>query len=78
MELVLDRRLSDLRIYPAIDINKSGTRKEELLLSTDVLVRMHALRKIMADYNSTETMKFILDPMQSTRNNTEFFKMMNQ
>lgn len=78
MELVLDRRLSDLRIYPAIDINKSGTRKEELLLPADTLVKMHMLRKLTADYSTTETMRFILDPITNSRNNAEFFKNMNQ
>jgi len=78
MELVLDRRLSDLRIYPAIDINKSGTRKEELLLSADILAKMYMLRKLTADYSTTETMRFILDPITNSRNNTEFFKNMNQ
>jgi len=78
MELVLDRRLSDLRIYPSIDINRSGTRKEELLLSAEVLNRMHILRGILSDYNPTETMKFILERIKLTKSNEEFFKSMNQ
>jgi len=78
MELVLDRKLSDLRIFPAIDINRSGTRKEELLLSKDTLVRIHALRRIIAENNPTETMKFIRERIRTTKNNEEFFKSMNQ
>ncbi|NQT35457.1 transcription termination factor Rho, partial [bacterium] len=78
MELVLDRRLSDLRIFPSIDINRSGTRREELLLSEDVLKRMHILRGILSDYNPTETMKFILERIRVTKNNEEFFRTMNK
>ncbi len=78
MELVLDRHLSDLRVFPSIDINRSGTRKEELLMSKDVLNRIHILRGILSDYNPTETIKFILERIKTTRNNEEFFKAMNQ
>lgn len=78
MELVLDRKLSDLRIFPAININRSGTRKEELLLDTNTLVRMHALRKILSDYNTPDTMKFVMERIKATRSNEDFFKSMNQ
>ena len=78
MELVLDRKLSDIRIFPAIDINRSGTRKEELLLESHTLVRIHTLRRILADNNPTETMKFILERIRATKNNEEFFRSMNQ
>lgn len=78
MELVLDRKLSDLRVFPAMDINRSGTRKEELLLSPINLVRIHALRSILSDNNSIETMKFILERIKATKNNDIFFKSMNQ
>ncbi len=78
MELMLDRKLSDMRIFPAIDINRSGTRKEELLLDTNTIVRMHALRGILSDYNTPESMKFILERIAATRSNEEFFKSMNQ
>lgn len=78
MELVLDRRLSDLRIYPSIEINRSGTRREELLLSEDVLNRIHILRGILSDYNPSETMKFVLERIKATKSNDEFFKSMNQ
>ena len=78
MELVLDRRLADLRIFPDIDLNRSGTRREALLLNEDVLNRMHILRGILSDYNPTETMKFILERIKVTKHNDEFFKSMNQ
>ncbi|MDP8228873.1 MAG: transcription termination factor Rho [Candidatus Electryoneaceae bacterium] len=78
MEMVLDRKLSDLRIFPSMDINRSGTRKEELLLGKDTLVRMHTLRRILADYNTLETVKFILERIDATRSNNEFFRSMNQ
>ena len=78
MELVLDRKLSDMRIYPAIDINPSGTRKEELLLDKNTLAKILALRSILADYNTTETIKFLLEHIRSTKNNAEFFKKMNR
>ena len=78
MELVLDRRLADLRVFPAIDINKSGTRREELLLPDDVLNRVHILRGILSDYNPTETMKFLLERIKMTKTNEEFFRTMNQ
>ncbi|MBT7790313.1 MAG: transcription termination factor Rho, partial [Calditrichaeota bacterium] len=78
MELVLDRNLSDLRIYPAIDINPSGTRKEELLFDKSTLSKIVALRSILSDYNPTETIKFLLEHIRSTKNNAEFFKKMNR
>ncbi|MFQ3596752.1 MAG: transcription termination factor Rho [Chloroherpetonaceae bacterium] len=77
MELVLDRRLAERRIFPSIDILKSGTRKEELLVSQEEISRMWLLRKYMADKNSVESMEFILDKMDGTKSNKEFFKMMN-
>ncbi|OFV88921.1 MAG: transcription termination factor Rho [Acidobacteria bacterium RBG_16_68_9] len=78
MEVHLDRRLVDKRIFPAIDINRSGTRKEELLLSRDVLQRVWILRKLLAQLNSVEAMEFFMDKMQGTKNNTEFLETMNQ
>ena len=78
MELVLDRNLSDRRIFPSIEINRSGTRREELLLSDDVLNRIHILRGILSDYNPIETMKFVLERIKATKTNDEFFKSMNQ
>ncbi|MBL7073851.1 transcription termination factor Rho [candidate division KSB1 bacterium] len=78
MEMVLDRKLSDRRIFPAMDINRSGTRKEELLLSKNELNRMWILRNLLSDMNSVEAMKFVLEKMADTKSNREFFKMMTR
>jgi transcription termination factor Rho len=77
-ELVLDRRLADRRIFPAIDINKSGTRKEELLLDKDELNRVHLLRNFLADMPVVEAMEFLLERMKRTKTNKEFFASMAQ
>jgi transcription termination factor Rho len=76
LELVLDRRLADLRIFPAIDVLKSGTRREELLLGPAILQRMYALRSVLDHNNSVETMKFLRDKMADTKSNSEFFETM--
>jgi transcription termination factor Rho len=78
MEVHLDRRLIDKRIFPAIDINRSGTRKEELLVSRDVLQRVWILRKLLSQLNPVEAMEFLQDKMQGTKANTEFLDSMNQ
>ncbi len=78
MEIHLDRRLMDKRIFPAVDINRSGTRKEELLLSRDVLNRVWILRKLLSQLNTVEAMEFLMDKMQGTKNNQEFLELMNQ
>jgi transcription termination factor Rho len=78
MEIHLDRRLVDKRIFPAIDINRSGTRKEELLLGKDVLARVWILRKLLAQLNPVESMEFIMDKITDTKNNQEFLDSMNQ
>jgi len=78
MELVLDRRLADRRVYPAIDINRSGTRKEELLLEKDELNRVYLLRNFLADMPSVEAMEFLLERMKRTKTNKEFFATMAQ
>jgi len=77
MELVLDRKLADKRIYPAIDMNKSGTRKEELLLEPSVLNRVWILRKLLSSLNSVDSMQFLLEKMQHTKDNKEFLELMN-
>ncbi|HEX2962835.1 MAG: transcription termination factor Rho [Bacteroidota bacterium] len=77
MELVLSRDLSDRRIFPAIDINKSGTRKEELLLREEELNKIWILRKIFSDFDPIEAMEFLLDKMKGTKNNKEFINNMN-
>jgi len=78
MELVLDRKLADRRIFPAIDLQKSGTRKEELLLSEFELNRIWILRKLLADLSPVEMMEFVLDKMRLTRNNQEFLESMSE
>ncbi len=77
MELVLDRDLSDRRIYPAINVNRTGTRKEELLLKEDDLAKIWILRKILSELNSIEAMEFLLDKMRGTKNNQDFLNNMN-
>ncbi|MEK6223520.1 MAG: transcription termination factor Rho [Thermodesulfobacteriales bacterium] len=77
MECYLDRRLADKRIFPAIDLQRSGTRKEELLLSEEVLNKVWLLRKVLNPMNTTEAMEFLLDKMSGTKSNKEFFNMMN-
>lgn len=78
MELVLDRRLSDKRLYPSFDIVKSGTRKEELLLSRKELGRMWILRKLLNDMKVEEAMEFMLSRIKRTKNNNEFLDTMSQ
>ena len=77
MELVLDRGLSDRRIFPAIGVNKSGTRKEELLLNEDELNKVYIMRKFLSEYDSIEAMEFLLDKMRGTKNNKEFMQSMS-
>ncbi|KAB2909618.1 MAG: transcription termination factor Rho [Ignavibacteriales bacterium] len=77
MEIVLDRDLSDRRIFPAIDINRSGTRREEMLLKEDDLLRIYILRKYLSDFTPVEAMEELLDKMRGTKNNKEFLLMMN-
>jgi transcription termination factor Rho len=76
-DIYLDRHLADKRIFPAIDLNRSGTRKEELLLEPDVLNKVWILRRIMAPMNSVDTMDFLLDKMRGTKGNKDFLDMMN-
>lgn len=76
MELVLDRRISDRRIFPAIDINRSGTRKEELLIPEDVLPKIWVLRKFLAEMNPVEAMEFLIDRMKKTKSNAKFLASM--
>ncbi len=77
-EVVLDRKLADKRVYPAIDIQKSGTRKEEMLVEQGVLNRMWMLRKVLSPMGTVDSMEFLLEKMRDTKNNDEFFDMMNQ
>jgi len=77
MEIVLDRRLADRRIFPAIDINRSGTRKEEMLLTKKELSRVWVLRKLLNEMNPVEAMEFLLDKMRGTRSNEDFLDSMS-
>ncbi len=76
-ELVLDRKLANKRVYPAIDVPASGTRREDLLMDKEELQRIWILRKFMSDMNSVESMEFLLQKMKGTRNNAEFLVSMN-
>jgi len=78
MEIVLDRRLADRRVWPAIDIHLSGTRKEELLLPTDILHKVWLLRKVLSPLSPVECMEFLLEKMKDTKGNEEFLSKMNQ
>ena len=78
MEIYLDRHLSEKRVFPAIDINRTGTRKEDLLLSDEVLKRVWILRKILAPMSSIDSMEFLLDKMRGTKSNVEFINAMSK
>jgi transcription termination factor Rho len=78
MEINLDRRLVDRRVFPSIDIQRSGTRKEELLLERNDLNRIWLLRKVLQPMNTVESMEFLLEKMQATKNNRDFLDSMNQ
>jgi transcription termination factor Rho len=78
MEILLNRRMMEKRIYPTMDINRSGTRREELLIPKDVLQKIWLLRKILHDMEELDAMEFILGKMKMTKNNAEFFDMMRK
>lgn len=78
MELHLDRRLADKRTYPAMDINRSGTRKEDLLLDSAQLQRIWLLRRVLSSMNTVDAMEFLLEKMAETKTNQEFLDSMNQ
>jgi transcription termination factor Rho len=78
MEVHLDRRLAEKRVYPAINLNKSGTRREELLIKPDILQKVWILRKFIHDMDEVEAMEFLLDKLKTTKNNAEFFDMMRR
>jgi transcription termination factor Rho len=77
MELHLDRRLVDKRVWPAIDVNRSGTRKEDLLMDPEELRRMYILRKVLSDMNPVEAMELLVNRMARTKTNPEFLMSMN-
>ena len=78
MEVHLARRLAEKRVYPAININPSGTRREELLIKPDLLQKIWILRKLLHDMDELQAMEFLLDKMRQTKNNAEFFDMMKR
>ena len=77
-EIVLDRKLADKRTWPAMDITKSGTRKEELLVDRGTLSKMWVLRRILTPMGVTDSMEFLIDKIKDTKNNPDFFEAMNQ
>lgn len=76
-EIVLDRKIADKRVFPAIDIAKSGTRKEELLIDKANLAKAWVIRKILNPMNTTEAIEFLINKMKYSKNNDEFFNQMN-
>ena len=76
-EIVLDRKVSDKRVFPAIDIAKSGTRKEDLLVTADNLKKMFVLRRILNPMGAQDGIEFLIDKLKSTKSNGEFFDSMN-
>ena len=76
-EIILDRKLSDKRVFPAIDITKSGTRKEELLVDKATLQKMWVLRRILNPMGTTDAMEFLLDKLKTSKTNDDFFDSMN-
>ena len=78
MEIHLDRRMAEKRVYPAINVNRSGTRREELLLMPDVLQKMWILRKLLYNMDDLEAMEFLLEKIKATKNNAEFFDSMRR
>jgi len=78
MELHLDRKLADKRVFPAIDMQRSGTRKEDLLLTELELKRVWVLRKVLSPLNPVDAMEFLLDKMKLTKDNVEFLESMSE
>jgi transcription termination factor Rho len=76
-EIILDRKVADKRTFPAIDITRSGTRKEELLTSPDQLKKMYVLRRILNPMGTMDAIDFLLDKLRNTKHNSEFFESMN-
>ncbi len=78
MEIHLDRRMSEKRVYPSINVNRSGTRREELLITPDVLPKVWILRKLLFGMDELEATEFLLDKLRATKNNDEFFNSMKK
>ena len=77
-EIVLERKIADKRVFPAIDIQKSGTRKEELLVTKDALNKMYMLRRVLSPMGTVDAVEFLIDKLKDTKNNDDFFTRMNQ
>ena len=77
-DIVLDRKVSDKRIFPSLDVGKSGTRKEELLVDPSTLSKMWVLRRILMQMGTIDAMQFLLDKMKDAKSNEDFFASMNQ
>jgi transcription termination factor Rho len=78
MEVHLNRRIGEKRVYPAIDINRSGTRREELLLKPEILQKVWVLRKLLYPMDELEATEFLVDKVKQTKNNAEFFDSMRR
>ena len=78
MEVHLDRRIGEKRVYPAININRSGTRREELLIDSDLLQKVWILRKLLHPMDELAAMEFMLEKMKNTKTNDEFFSAMKR
>ncbi|MCW5681447.1 MAG: transcription termination factor Rho, partial [Xanthobacteraceae bacterium] len=76
-EIILDRKVSDKRVFPAMDITRSGTRKEELLVPPDQLKKMYVLRRILNPMGTVDAIEFLIDKLKQTKNNGDFFESMN-
>jgi transcription termination factor Rho len=78
MEIHLDRRMAEKRTYPAINVNRSGTRKEEMLLKPDILQKVWVLRKVLYPMDDLEATEFLVDKVKATKSNAEFFDSMRR
>jgi len=78
MEIHLDRRMAEKRIYPAINVNRSGTRREELLLKPEILQKIWVLRKLLYPMDELEATEFLVDKLRATKNNADFFDSMRR
>jgi transcription termination factor Rho len=76
-EIILDRKVADKRVFPAIDIMRSGTRKDELLVEKGVLAKTYVLRRILSPMGTVDAIEFLLDKLRSSKNNSDFFESMN-
>ena len=77
-EVILERKLSDKRVFPSIDVTKSGTRKEELLVSKDILAKMWVLRRILMQMGAVDAMEFLIEKLKQSKTNEAFFSAMNK